>query len=163
MDRYRDFDRDFLPRNRATRERWKRLDRAALAGEYVPPVQLYKVGDVYFVKDGNHRVSVARQQGAEDIEAEVIEIAHQRAPTPDTDPRELLRLAEYGRFLQQTRLDKLRPGVNIVFTSLGRYDELLEHISAHRWYMGIEQNRPIAWEDAVLDWYDNVYLPTGRK
>ena len=54
---------------------------------------------------------------------------------------------------------KLRPGVNITFTSLGRYDVLLEHISAHRWYMGIEQDRPIEWQEAVLDWYDNIYLP----
>jgi hypothetical protein len=159
VDRYRDFDRNFLPRNPATRDRWLRLDRAALAGEYVPPVQLYKIGDVYFVKDGNHRVSVARRQGATDIEAEVIEATTKAPLRADTDPRELLRLAEYGRFLELTGLDRLRPGANIVFTSLGRYDELLEHISAHRWYLGIEQNRPISWEDAVLSWYDNLYQP----
>ena len=159
VDRYRDFDRDFLPRNPATRERWMRLDRAALAGEYVPPVQLYKIGDVYFVKDGNHRVSVARQQGATDIEAEVIEAITKTPLRADTDPRELLRLAEYGRFLEQTDLDRLRPGANIVFTSLGRYDELLEHISGHRWYKGIEQNRPVSWEEAVTSWYDNLYQP----
>jgi hypothetical protein len=162
VDRSQDFDRDFLPRNPATRERWIRLDRAALAGEYVPPVQLYKIGDIYFVKDGNHRVSVARQQGATDIEAEVIEATTSVPLRPDTDPRELLRMAEYARFLEQTNLDKLRPGATIIFTSLGRYDELLEHISAHRWYLGIEQQRPVSWEEAVLSWYDNLYLPMVR-
>ena len=57
---------------------------------------------------------------------------------------ELLRLAEYGRFLAQTNLDRLRPGVCIEFTALGRYDVLLEHISAHRWYLGINLDREIA-------------------
>jgi hypothetical protein len=159
VDRYRDFDSEFLPRNRATRERWERLDRMALAGKYVPPIQLYKVGDIYFVKDGNHRVSVARQQGATDIEAEVIECTTNVPVHSDADLRDLLRLAEYGRFLQQTNLDKLRPGAHIMFTSLGRYDELLEHISAHRWYLGIEYQRPVAWEEAVLSWYDRLYKP----
>src|SRR5207302_7122402 len=120
-----------------------------------------KVGNVYFVKDGNHRVSVAKEKGVEYIDAEVIE-----CPLPVSlplkeikDPRDLLRLAEYAHFLEKTKLDKLRPGVRIEFTSLGRYDVLLEHISAHRWYMGIDQNRPVEWEEAVLDWYDNIYLP----
>jgi hypothetical protein len=45
---------------------------------------------------------------------------------------------------------------------LGRYDVLVEHISAHRWYMGIDQDRPVSWEEAVLDWYDNVYLPVAH-
>jgi hypothetical protein len=131
----------------------------ALAGEYVPPVQLYKVGDIYFVKDGNHRVSVARQQDATDIEAEVIECTTNVPPRSDADMRDLIRLAELGRFLQQTKLDRLRPGCHIVFTSLGRYDDLLEHISAHRWYLGIEDQRPVSWEEAVMSWYDTLYHP----
>lgn len=159
VDRYRDFDSQFLPRNRTTRERWERLDRAALAGQYVPPIQLYQMGDIYFVKDGNHRVSVARRQGASDIEAEVIECTTTVPPRSDADLRDLIRLAELGRFLQQTNLDKLRPGSHVMFTTLGRYDELLEHISAHRWYLGIEYQRPVAWEDAVVSWYDTLYAP----
>lgn len=162
VDRYHDFDRDFLPKQSHTRPRWESVDRANLTDVILPPVQLYKVGDVYFVKDGNHRVSVAKEKGAEYIDAEVIELPITVPLSPDTDPRDLLRLGEYARFLEQTKLDVLRPGVNIEFTSLGRYDVLLEHISAHRWYMGIDQNRPVSWEEAVLDWYDNVYLPVVK-
>jgi len=159
VDRYHDFDRNFLPTQTHTRPRWEAIDRAALAQETLPPVQLYKVGEVYFVKDGNHRVSVARERGQETIDAEVIEHPTNVPLTSTSDARDLLWLAEYGRFLEQTRLDKLRPGSRIEFTSLGRYDVLLEHISAHRWYMGIEQHREISWEEAVCDWYDHVYSP----
>lgn len=162
VDRYSDFDRAFLPTHNNTRSRWESVDRATLSDVILPPVQLYKVGEAYFVKDGNHRVSVAREKGAEYIDAEVIELATSVPLMPDTDPRDLLKMGEYARFLESTQLDTLRPGSNIDFTSLGRYDNLLEHISAHRWYMGIEQSRPIEWQEAVLDWYDNVYLPLAN-
>lgn len=159
VDRYHDFDRAFLPTQTRTRPRWESVDRAALTDVALPPVQLYKVGEVYFVKDGNHRVSVAKEKGAGYIDAEVIELVTTVPITPETDPRDLIRMGEYAYFLEKTNLDKLRPGIDIRFTSLGRYDVLLEHISAHRWYMGIEQNRPIEWQEAVLDWYDHIYMP----
>jgi hypothetical protein len=159
VDRYHDFDRAFLPTQTKTRPRWESVDIATLTDVILPPVQLYKVGDIYFVKDGNHRVSVAREKGSAYVDAEVIELVTSVPLTADTDPRDLLRLGEYAGFLENTKLDRLRPGVNITFTSLGRYDQLIEHISAHRWYMGIEQDRPIEWQEAVLDWYDNFYLP----
>jgi hypothetical protein len=159
VDRYYDFDRAFLPTQTKTRPRWESIDRAALRDVSLPPVQLYKVGDIYFVKDGNHRVSVARERGVEYIDAEVIEMRTRVPLRASTSPEDLLRLGEYSRFLEDTQLDRLRPGVDIQFSALGRYDQLLEHISAHRWYMGIEQNRPIEWQEAVLDWYDNIYMP----
>jgi len=69
-----DFDASFLPRNEHVLERWRRIDRAWRAGEYLPPIELYKVGDQYFVVDGNHRVSVAHAQGQDYIDADVTEI-----------------------------------------------------------------------------------------
>src|SRR5437762_1224549 len=133
VDRYHDFDRAFLPTQTRTRPRWESVDRAALTDVVLPPVQLYKVGQVYFVKDGNHRVSVAKEKGMEFIDAEVIELITRVPLTPNTDPSDLIMMGEYAHFLEKTNLDKLRPGMNITFTSLGRYDVLLEHISAHRW------------------------------
>jgi hypothetical protein len=162
VDRYHDFDRRFLPTQTRTRPRWESVDVAALTDIVLPPVQLYKVGDVYFVKDGNHRISVAKEKGADFVDAEVIECVTPLPITPDIDPRDLLEMAERLRFFKETQLDKLREGVAIRFTSLGRYDVLLEHIAAHRWYMGIEQDRPIEWQEAVLDWYDNIYLPVVK-
>jgi hypothetical protein len=79
VGRLRDFDRAFLPTKASVGGRWKRIDRAFHRGKELPPVMLYKVGDAYFVEDGNHRVSVARYQGVEWIDAEVVEV---RSPLP---------------------------------------------------------------------------------
>ena len=67
------FDRGFMPASATLAERWKRVDRAFHRGLDLPAVRLYKMGDSYFVEDGNHRVSVARYQGVETIEADVTE------------------------------------------------------------------------------------------
>ena len=84
VGRYSDFDRAFLPTKRSSETRWKRIDRAFHRGEDLPPVSLYKIGEVYFVQDGNHRVSVARYQGIEMIEAEVVELRPPKQPAaPD--------------------------------------------------------------------------------
>jgi hypothetical protein len=87
VGRYKDFDRTFLPRNRRLSERWSRVDSAYHQRVELPAVSLYKIGDAYFVVDGNHRVSVARYHGAAAIEAEVVEIkgrprAHVARPVP---------------------------------------------------------------------------------
>jgi len=74
VGRSRDFDRCFMPLRAAARERWKRVDLAFYRGQALPPVSLYKLGEVYFVEDGNHRVSVARFHGVPDIEANVTEL-----------------------------------------------------------------------------------------
>jgi hypothetical protein len=159
VERYEDFNRNFSPTQAHTQARWVNIDRASHADESLPPILVYHVGDAYFVADGNHRVSVAKHRGLAFIDAQVIELETKLPIGPDTDERDLLGMVEYARFLEQTNLDTLRPGARIEFTSLGRYDVLIEHISAHRWFMGIEQNRPVSWEEAVLDWYDNLYTP----
>jgi hypothetical protein len=73
VGRHRHFDRGFMPTKASMAERWKRVDRAFHRGVELPPVRLYKLGEDYFVEDGNHRVSVARYQEVEWIEAEVTE------------------------------------------------------------------------------------------
>ena len=73
VGRHRQFDSGFMPTKASMAERWKRVDRAFHRGVELPPVRLYKLGDAYFVEDGNHRVSVARYQGVEWIDAEVTE------------------------------------------------------------------------------------------
>jgi hypothetical protein len=74
VGRARDFDKAFLPTRASAANRWKRVDRAFYRAEELPPVRLFKVGDKYFVEDGNHRVSVAGYQGVEMIDAEVVEL-----------------------------------------------------------------------------------------
>ncbi len=159
VNRYQDFDRVFLPTQEVTGERWRSISRAFYREEYLPPVQLYQLGDVYFVLDGNHRVSVAREQGKEFIDAEVVAVESRVPLGPDLDARDLEIKGEYAEFLRRTRLDELRPDQSIELTSAGGYRRLLEHIAVHRYFLGLEQQRFIAEDEAVQSWYDTVYLP----
>jgi hypothetical protein len=74
VGRHREFGSDFMLAKASMAERWKRVDRAFHRGVELPPVRLYRLGNAYFVEDGNHRVSVARYQGMEWIEAEVTQL-----------------------------------------------------------------------------------------
>jgi nucleotide-binding universal stress UspA family protein len=159
VGRYTDFTRDFLPLGDASEQRWVRVNVAAHEQSGVPPIEVYKIGEVYFVLDGNHRVSVARQLGATHIQGYVTEVKTKVPLTPDIQPDDLIVKAEYADFLEQTRLDELRPGADLSVTVPGQYSLLLEHIQVHRYFMGIEEKRDIPFAEAVTHWYDNVYLP----
>jgi hypothetical protein len=74
VGRYQDFDGSFLPLKVSMANRWSRIDRAYHRGDELPAVSLYKIGEEYFVRDGNHRVSVARYHKVAAIDAEVVEI-----------------------------------------------------------------------------------------
>ena len=158
VGRYQDFDRVFLPTQDVTAGRWRSIARAHYADVSLPPVQLYKVGDAYFVLDGNHRISVARERGVEFIDAEVIEVEARVPVTANLDARDLEIKGEYARFLERTRLDEVRPDQQIEFTIGGGYERLLEHIAVHRYFMGLEQQRFIPEDEAVCDWYDHIYM-----
>ena len=165
VGRYRDFTRSFLPRAGTDRERWIRIDAAMDRMESLPPIEVYKVGDVYFVKDGNHRVSVARANGLQEIEAYVTEIPLPEGVTvtPDMDLDDLIQQVEYREFLDHTGLDRIRPDADVRLTEPGRYPVLKEHIDVHRYYLGLERKAPVPYEEAVASWYDNVYLPVVEK
>lgn len=159
VGRYTDFTRDFLPRREVQPERWARVRSAASSLVGLPPIDVYKIGEVYFVQDGNHRVSVARQLGAKYIQAYVTEVRTRVPLTPDVKPDELILMAEYSQFLEQTHLDQLRPDSDLRVTVPGQYPILLEHIDVHRYFMGIDFNRMVDYEEAVTHWYDQVYMP----
>jgi hypothetical protein len=159
LNRYHQFDRAFLPTQDETASRWQRVSRAFYEDISLPPVVLYKVGQVYFVVDGHHRVSVAREQGQDFIDAEVRECATRVDITPDLKPEDLEVLGEKVNFLERTRLDHLRPKARIRLTVPDGFDRVLEHIAVHRYFMGIDLQRDISEEEAVAHWYDTVYLP----
>jgi nucleotide-binding universal stress UspA family protein len=159
VGRYTDFTRSFLPLQDSDESRWARVEVANLSLDGLPPIEVYQVGEAYFVRDGNHRVSVARQHGATHIEAYVTQIDTRVPLSPGVQPDDLILKAEYTDFLERTRLDELRSGADLEVTLPGTYPELLEHIEVHRYYMGLEQECEIPYEEAVADWYDQVYLP----
>jgi hypothetical protein len=159
LNRYHEFDRAFLPMQNGISSRWQSVDRAFYEDIYLPPIVLYKVGQVYFVVDGHHRVSVAREQGQDFIEAEVRECYTRVNITPDIKIEDLEILHDKVHFLERTRLDDLRPKANIKLTIPDGFERMLEHIAVHRFFMGIDLKRDISDEEAVIHWYDTVYLP----
>lgn len=158
LNRYHQFDREFLPTQDDTSSRWMSVNRAFYQDVSLPPVVLYKVGQVYFVVDGHHRVSVAREQNQEFIDAEVRECATRVNITPDIKLEDLEILEDKVHFLERTALDYLRPGANIKLTVPDGFERILEHIAVHRYFMGLDLKRDITEQEAVTHWYDTVYL-----
>ena len=159
LGRYRDFDREFLPRQTHTRNRWVNIDRAHYEQINLPPVELYKMGEIYFVKDGNHRVSVARERELEFVDAFVTEIVIPVPLTPDMSADDLELQKELALFLDKTQLDVFDPQISISSKIPGQYEILIEHISFHRWLLGEQRQREVTFSDAAISWYVNVYQP----
>jgi nucleotide-binding universal stress UspA family protein len=161
VGRTSDFDRNFLPLNDADEHRWANVKTHMISpiSKGLPPVDLYKIGEAYFVLDGNHRVSVAKQAGFKEIEAYVTEIRTKVPIDSSISAEELIRKAAYSDFLEATRLDEYIPGVDFTLNKISDYELLKEHIAVHRYYMGFEASRDIDEKEAALHWYDHVYLP----
>ena len=157
-----DFDPGFLPINRRMRERWTRIYQAMVEGDELPPIDVYRVDGKYYVIDGHHRVSVARNLGRPMINARVIDVKTRAPLDPDTDPDTLLRAAEYAAFLQTTQLHRTRPQARLECSRLGRYDEILQHILGHGYFLSLEKHRQVPLPDAAASWYDNVYHPIAE-
>ncbi len=161
VGRYRDFTQAFLPRNEALLQRWQRVGAAMSGIAGLPPIDLYQVGELYFVRDGNHRVSVARARGDQTIEAFVTRV---EAPFPveaESAAELSAWLIEAGHrlFLERTHLTDHYPDADIRITEPGRYRLFDEQIQVHRYFMGLDQQRDISDEEAVCSWYEHVYLP----
>ncbi|UCG22954.1 MAG: universal stress protein [Chloroflexota bacterium] len=162
VSRYEDFTVSFLPKRDADQERWAELRAAMDDMVGVPPIEVYQIGDAYFVQDGNHRVSIARSMGSKTITAYVTEIKTRVPFSSEDDPSRIVCKTHYADFLEQTNLDKLRPDADLMMTFCGQYQYLLDQIAAR-------QDAPIrdgdvaggadGWEQAVVVWYDQVYLP----
>jgi hypothetical protein len=158
VQREREFNRAFLPREEQLRERWEDLEDLALGARGFPTVELYRVGDVDFVVDGHHRVSVARAQGAPTIEARVKEFVTDVPLDPGASIEDVILKEGLARFLEATGLapssaDEFR------VTAPNGFERLLDHISVHRYYRGIELAHAVSWEEAVRSWYETVYRP----
>ena len=163
VGRYTDFTRTFLPRRAGDRDRWVGVRAAFLeGGADLPPIEVYKVGEVYFVIDGNHRVSIARQEKFTTIEAHVIEVRTRVPLAADVRAEDLIIKSEYADFLETTRIMDLRPNVDLSVTVPGQYQKLLEQICARECLLEINARSSVSFYAAVEDWYDNVYIPLAE-
>jgi nucleotide-binding universal stress UspA family protein len=159
VGRNKDFSRSFLPLFDSDQDRWARVMAGATGPTGLPPIEVYQIGEVFFVLDGNHRVSVARELGAPTIQAFVREVRTRVNITSDIQPDELITKAEELEFFERTQLDQHKPETDFRTTSPGLYPILLEHIEVHRYFMGLDEKRDISYEEAVLHWHDEVYAP----
>ncbi len=162
VSRFQEFDRAFLPKQTHTRERWESIDQAYYKDVILPPIDVYQIGDIYFVKDGNHRVSVARERGQLYMDAFVVKISIPGNLDKNTNLDKLVLEQEYQGFIDATNLNELTPREDFHLSIAGQYDKLLNHISVHRWYMGEKLQRPIEKDEAVLGWLNEVYHPLVR-
>jgi nucleotide-binding universal stress UspA family protein len=162
VGRYQDFTRNFLPKHDSDGDRWARVYVAVDRQEGLPPIELYQLGDAYFVRDGHHRVSVARQLGASHVQAYVTPVISKVPLEPETDLSDIILKAHYAEFLERTHLDLTRRDADLTLTAPGAYDVMEEHIRVHRYFMGLEKEKQISLEDAASHWYDTVYMPVVR-
>jgi hypothetical protein len=158
VGRYKDFTGTFLPRSSTLRDRWERVNKIALTRGF-PPIEVYQVGAAYFVLDGNHRVSIARQAGMPSIQAHVWEFVTPVGLSADADLDELMIKTEYREFLANTGLDVSCPEADIEFTAPGRYRELEYQIALYRSALERIDGDLMSYQDAAARWYDMVYTP----
>jgi hypothetical protein len=164
VGRYKDFTRDFLPKSTSMADRWARVEEAMESLEGTPPIEVFRIGGVYFVADGNHRVSVARAMGLDSLEARVTDIAVDCDLEPGDSLDEAIGKAERARFLEETRLSERVAYVDIYFTRPGGFLRLLEHVHMHHRLLSLERGDgesqvEVALTDAAEDWYYNGYCP----
>jgi hypothetical protein len=160
--RYHDFNKYFLPKADYLRTRWERVDEARLSDITLPPIHLYEIGGVYFVRDGNHRVSVAKAQGVEMVDAEVISLSTELRLSPGMTIAELKKaLLNYEKdlFYGKTGFGELTGCENLDFSQPGRYDVVYNHIQGHKYYMNQSRKDEVTFDEAVVSWYSKVYAP----
>ena len=162
VGRYHDFNRAFLPRAQVDPRRWMHVARLQRQSR-LPPIDLFQVGDVYFVRDGHHRVSVARTLKQRTIRARVVEIPLRVPLDTTTSPDDLIRKAEYADFLEKTSLDRTCPDQRVELTLPGGYASLLQHIEVHQFYMGLRSRKYPTLPEAANNWYRSVYQPVIER
>lgn len=159
VGRYKEFTRSYLPLSDSLKERWIGVESLALTRGW-PPIELYQVGNAYFIKDGNHRAAVARQLNMDSIEAHVWEFPTDVEIGPDDSVEAvLIRLGE-ERFMTETGLNDLFPEHGLQFTTPGHYTDLMAQIEELRDKLRHIDEEDVPYEKAVALWYELIYLPT---
>ena len=162
VGRHRDFDRTFLPSKPDLSTRWRRIDEIMHRAEELPPVSLYKIGDAFFVQDGNHRVSVARQQGVEMIDAEVVELRSRVPVDSALTARDLLHKLEHRHLLERLPIDRVLPEIKVELSDIADYRRLATYIEAHGFRTSQLWKRYVSPEEVLGDWYEYHYRPVAE-
>ena len=158
VDRAVDFDRVFKPRKRGDLRRRLNGLRAAFADRPLPPISVYEASDLYFVNDGHHRVALAREDGAEFIDAEVTALRLSHELHAGVDLLELVHTEQNLQFMEQTGLAVHHPEAQIEFSRPIGYWELKDLIEAHAYEISAKRGEFVAMPDATADWYETCWV-----
>ncbi len=160
--RYKDFDNHFFPKSNFLKSRWEHVDEAAIKDIILPPIKVYEISGVYFVRDGNHRVSVAKARGTEFIDAEVVSLQSEIKLKDPNNLADIIRqIVNYEKrvFYAETGFGDITDYWCLDFTTPGRYDVILNHILTHKYYINQKKEEEVTMEEAILSWFNTVYLP----
>jgi uncharacterized ParB-like nuclease family protein len=148
VGRYHDFDNSFRFKQNIPSERLQWIREAMREGRPLKPVELFQIKDEYYVSDGNHRISAAKELGHNEILARIVEFI------PSEDSLDGFLYRERAEFADLTQLP-----AEITLTEVSQYDCLLEQISDHQEYLKREEGHPVEFQEAALDWYRTIYRP----
>lgn len=160
--RYEDFDNRFFPKSMHLKNRWENIDRAHMQDVILPSISLYELGGVYFVRDGNHRVSVAKSKGIEFIDAEVVSLQSEiKLHSGDSLKKMKKQVIEYEKrvFYSETGFGDATDFWCLDFSTPGQYDVIYNHILTHKYYLNMNQSEEIDMVQAMISWFSTVYLP----
>jgi hypothetical protein len=153
-----EFDRRFRPASSLTRSRWQRIAAARRRGKAMPPIDAYRVGELLFVEDGHHRVSVARSLGDLTIEARVREIQTRRPATQDLSIRELQLIRHEREFHERVPL-RADARKRISIEEGWRYDQLSTHVESWAFRASQAAGRLLSRAEAAEAWFTDEYEP----
>ncbi|MBP3772993.1 MAG: transcriptional regulator [Treponema sp.] len=160
--RYNDFDNRFFPKSMHLKTRWEHIDMAHINDIPLPPISLYELGGLYFVRDGNHRVSVAKSKGIEFIDAEVVSLQSEIKLHPGDSLKKMTRqVINYEKrvFYSETGFGDVTDFWSLDFSVPGQYDVIYNHILTHKYYINMNKSDEIGMDKAMISWLLSVYLP----
>jgi hypothetical protein len=161
VDSRRDFDRRFRPTSGRVRERWERLALAQRRGEAIPPIDVYRVGGLHFVRDGHHRVSIAMATGQKTIDAYVTEV-HTAVPAAGIRRRGDLLMKSYERMFRSRVPLPEQAYAKISFADPWSYAELGEAVEAWAFRYIQHEHRFLSRADIARLWFAEEYTPVVR-
>ncbi len=160
--RYKDFDNNFFPKSSHLRNRWEHVDEAAIKSINLPPIKVYEIAGLYFVRDGNHRVSVAKARGTEFIDAEVVTLQSEiKLKKPDNINDIVKQIINYEKrlFYAETSFGDITDFWCLDFSRAGRYDVIYNHILTHKYFLNQKKEDEVSMEEAIISWFTKVYIP----
>lgn len=162
VGRYTDFTSTFLPKSSIDKERWSRIYAEVQGTMGLPPIEVYQVGDVYFVRDGNHRVSVALAMGQKTIQAYVTEVDVPFCLNKTVVTQQMDAAESYMIFLDETGLRYVYQHENLMLSEMTRYNDFIGHINLHGAVLAECEECPVSLEESAAHWHENVYVPAVK-